>query len=55
MCYLNLIDKPYADKIYFYAKAPYEAKYQLLINLCEDPGLKHCNDSDDFMKYSNAI
>ena len=52
---LNLIDKPYADKICLYAMAPYEAKYQLLINIREDAGLRHCNDSKDFMEYSNAI
>ena len=52
---LNLIDKPYPDKIYLYAEAPYEAKYQLLINIREDAGLKHWNDSKDFMEYSNSI
>ena len=35
---LNLIDKTYADKIYLYAKAPYEAKYQILIYIREDAG-----------------
>ena len=33
---LNLIEKqPDIDKIYLYAKDPYEAKYQYLIKICE--------------------
>ena len=39
---LNLINnQPDIDKIYLYAKDPYEAKYQLLINKRESTGLKH--------------
>ena len=39
----NLIcHQPDTDKIYLYAKDPYEAKYQLLINKKESTGLKHC-------------
>ena len=30
-----IIDQPDIDKIYLYAKDPYEAKYQLLINKIE--------------------
>ena len=42
----NLIsNQPDIDKIYLYAKDPYEAKYQLLINKDESTGLKHFNDS----------
>ena len=42
----NLIShQPYIDKIYLYAKDPYEAKYKLLINKRESAGLKHLNDS----------
>ena len=34
---LNLIDnQPDVDKIYLYAKDPYEVKYQYLINICEN-------------------
>ena len=33
------------DKIYLYAKDPYQAKHQLLINKRESTGLKHLNDS----------
>ena len=36
---LNLIDnQPDIDKTYLYAKDSYEAKYQYLINTCEEVG-----------------
>ena len=39
---LNLINnQPNIDKIYLYAKDPYEAKYLFLINRRENTGLKH--------------
>ena len=42
---LNLINhKLYNDKIYWYAKGPYEAKYQFLINKMEISALNHCSD-----------
>ena len=42
---LNLIkEQPYIDKIYLYAKDPYEAKYQYLIMIHEKVGLDHFND-----------
>ena len=42
---LNLINnQPDIDKMYLYAKDPYEAKYQLLINKREIIRLKHFND-----------
>ena len=54
---LNLIkNQPDIDKIYLYAKDPYEAKYQYLINKREKVGLKHCdvpkgsNDMQDVYK-----
>ena len=43
------------DKIYLYAKDPYEAKYQFLINKREGTGLKHFNDSKAFTEYSNDM
>ena len=53
---LNLINKqPDIDKIYLYAKDPYEAKYQLLINKRESTGVKHFNDPKDFTDYSNDM
>ena len=43
---MNLIhEQPDIDKIYLYAKDPYEAKYQFLINKRESVGLKRFNDS----------
>ena len=53
---LNLINyKPDNDKIYLYAKYPYEAKHQLLINKRESTGLKHLNNSRAFIEYSNYV
>ena len=53
---LNLINnQPDIDKIYLYAKDPYEDKYQLLINKIESTGLKHFNDPKAFIEYSNAM
>ena len=53
---LNLINnQPDIDKIYLYAKDPYEAKYQFLINKRESTGLKHFNDPKAFIEYSNDI
>ena len=50
----NLINNgPDVDKIYLYAKDPYEAKYQLLINKRESIGLKYLNDSKVFIEYSS--
>ena len=36
------------DKTYLYAKDPYEAKYQCLINKHESAHLKYFNDSKKF-------
>ena len=53
---LNLINhEPDVDKIYLYAKDPYEAKYQLLINKRESTGLKYLNDSKAFNEYLNDM
>ena len=53
---LNLINnQPDIDKIYLYAKDPYEAKYQFLINKRESTGLKHFNDPKAFIEYSNNM
>ena len=53
---LNLINhEPDIDKINFYAKDPYKAKYQLLINKRESTGLKYLNDSKAFTDYSNDM
>ena len=53
---LNLINnQPDIDKIYLYAKDPYEAKYQYLINKRENVGLYHFDNSKAFMEYSNDM
>ena len=43
--------QPDIDKIYLYAKYPYEAIYQLLIKKQESAGLRHLNDSKAFIEY----
>ena len=53
---LNLINnQPDIDKIYLYAKDPYEDKYQFLIKRRENIGVKHFNDPKAFIEYSNDI
>ena len=53
---LNLIEnQPDIDKIYLYAKDPYESKYQYLINKREGVGINHFNDLKAFIEYSNDI
>ena len=57
---LNLINnQPDIDKIYIYiyiyAKDPYEAKYQHLINKSEKVGQGHFNDPKAFIEYSNYM
>ena len=52
----NLIShQPNIDQIYLYAKDPYKAKYQLLVNKQESVGLKHCKHSKAFIQYSNDM
>ena len=53
---LNLIEnQPDIDKIYLYAKDPYESKYQYLINKRESVGINLFNDPKAFIKYSNDM
>ena len=53
---LNLIqNQPDIDQIYLYAKDPYEAKYQYLINKRESVGINHLNDPKAFIEYSNDM
>ena len=50
----NLINQqPDIDKVYLYAKDPYETKYQFLINKRKSTGLKHFNDFKAFIECSN--
>ena len=53
---LNLINNQQdIDKIYLYAKDPYEDKYQYLINKRERAGINHFNDSEAFIEYFNDM
>ena len=53
---LNLIDNlADIDKIYLYAKDPYESKYEYLINKREGVFIYHFNDLKAFIEYSNDI
>ena len=53
---LNLINNQSdIDKICFYAKDPYEAKYQFLLNKRESTGLKDFNDPNAFIEYLNDV
>ena len=52
----NLINnQPDNDKIYLYAKYPYEAKYQILVNKRESTELKQFNDPNFSIEYSNDM
>ena len=53
---LNLIsNQPDIDKIYLYAKDPYEDKYQYLINKRERVVINHLNDPKAFIEYSSDM
>ena len=43
------------DKIYLYAKDPYEAKYQYLVNQHEKVGLNYYDDLKAFIECSNDM
>ena len=47
--------EPGSHEICLYAKDPFEAKHQFLINRRESAGLKHFNDSKAFVKYANNM
>ena len=53
---LNLINNQSdIDKIYLYAKDPYEKKYQYLISKRKEVGLDHFNNPKTFIEYSNDM
>ena len=53
---LNLVEnQPDIDKMYLYAKDPYESKYQYLINEREGVAMDHFNDPKTFIEYSNDM
>ena len=50
---LTLIEnQPGIDKIYLYAKGPYEAKYQYLTKIGEKVSIDHHNDPRAYSEYS---
>ena len=52
----NLInEQPDVDKVYLYAKNPYDAKYQSLLNKRESTGLKRFDNYKNFIEYSNDM
>ena len=54
--FFNLIShQPGIGKIYLYAKDPFEGKYQFMIKNRESTGVKHFNDSEAFIEYSNDM
>ena len=53
---MNLIEnQPDINKIYLYAKDPYEVKYQYLIKIREKVGLDHHDDPKAYIEYSNDM
>ena len=53
---LNLINNQQDnDKIYLYAKDPYEDKYRYLISKRERVSINHLNDPKTFIEYSNDM
>ena len=43
------------DKVYLYAKDPYEPKYQFSTNKWDSTDSKHLNDSTAFIECSNGV
>ena len=53
---MNLIENQLdIDKIYLYAKDPYEAKYQYLISKRKSVGINYFKDPKVFIEYSNGM
>ena len=54
--FLNLInEQDDIDKMYLYAKDLSEPKYKILIEKSENVGIKHLNDSNAFIEFSNTM
>ena len=47
--------QPHVDKIYFYGKDLYEAKYQVLVDKIKSTGIKHFNDSKAFIEHTKDM
>ena len=55
-CIIKLINNQTdINKTYLYAKDPYEAKYEFLINKRKNTRLKHFDDPKAFIEYSNNM
>ena len=53
---LNLINEQHdIDKIYLYARGLNEPKYEILIKNRKDAGIKHLNDPNAFIEFSNTM
>ena len=52
---LNLINEDDIDKIYLYVKDLSEDKYEYLVKKCKDVGIKHLNDPNAFIEFSNTM
>ena len=53
---INLINEQNdIDKIYLYARDLNEPKYKILIKKRKDAGIKHLNDPNAFIEYSNTM
>ena len=53
---INLINEQNdIDKIYLYARDLSEPKYEYLIKKSEDAGIKHLNNPNAFIEYSNTM
>ena len=53
---LNLINEQNdIDKIYLYARDLNEPKYKILIEKHKDAGIKHLNDPNAFIEFSNSM
>ena len=53
---LNLINEQNdVDKNYLYAKDLSEPKYEILIENCQNVGIKHFNDPNAFIESSNTL
>ena len=54
--FLNLIkEQDVIDKIYLYAKHLNQPKQEFLIKKFENVGMKHCNNPNAFIEYSNTM
>ena len=53
---INLINEQNdINKIYLYSKDLSEPNYEYLIEKCENIGMKHLNNSNTFIEYSNTM